>query len=588
MITGDSLQLALEGQWDENISIEELHKEIMGYLMKNLEGLKTKYLQLKISHPKRQERLMKKVVAARIKYQRYMNVTKDVLHNCNEFMRVRKDTPGSRIAFIRNVQDYLVQAKEFVKMDITLKKISPTLLNYIQPSAQDTPDVYIKKRDMRKAMSLVLQNDKNCMTTNGLGKQFRSRYAQQNRFIHQDFPEVWIPHFPVVLKNSLKDTRSPDKRWLISIMYLFSKHCSVNYIQQGYCSSCLFPIIHKKTQGLGTGKLFCLSCKKEIDWTYYMNPRTICLIMSGFHVSEIEECRETICKFIRDDPELFDENSMEFFEDILDSYIHNRMDYEDEVASKAVFSTMKQCVDEEEREVTVEREETTKPAVSNVPDDNVQDDTEVPDDVPPFSSVVSAVIETLNNIYGNTVSIDIKSAKDSYSLYKMEILSFEGKTEEAVPRGLIPKIERYVCHHYKLPGKEEIKKLPLTEKGDREGTSRKMIYDALVDLSLGKYSHLVSKISHKLWGSQLPSMKSHYAEILHDCVLQKEIFNRLSATYGRKSNISQRVILMYISQRYGYLWDVDDFRIGFSPVTLKKHLDILKEIFAIIDQKKTV
>jgi hypothetical protein len=308
--------------------------------------------------------------------------------------------------------------------------------------------------------------------------------------------------------------------------------------------------------------------------------------MSGFHVSEIEECRELICKFIREDPELFDENSMEFFEDILDSYIHNRMDYEEETGStKAIFSTAKSVMDESDSEPeTVPLEDVRTNMLTNPEEPECENE----DDIPSFSSVLSGVIETLRNIHGIEATIDMKTAKDSYNLYKLEISTFEGRMEENVPRGLIPKIERYVCHHYKLPPKEEIRKRPHTEKGDRENTSRKMIYDALADLSLGKYSHLVSKISHKLWGSQLPNMKEHYLDILHDCVLQKEIFNRMSASYGRKSNISQRVILMYISQRHGYKWDVDDFRISFSPVTLKKHLDILHEIFSIIDRKKTI
>jgi hypothetical protein len=590
-VTGDSLQMSLEGQWDENISIEEIHQGIMGYLAGKLEDLKSKYLQLKFADRGKQDRVMKKVVTARIKYQRYISVTKDVLQNCNEFMRVRKDTPGSRIAFIRNVQDYLSQAKEFVKMDITLKKISPTLLNNIQPSSQDTPETYARKRDMRKAMSMVLHHDKGCLTTNGLGKLFRSRYAQQNRFVHQGFPDVWIQYFPVVLRNALKGVLNAERRWLVTIIYIFSRHCSSNYIQQGYCSSCLFPIIQQRSQGIVAGKLYCLSCKKEIDWTYFMNPRTICLILSGFHIQEIEESKQRVIDSVMNDPDqLFSGGNTEepFFEDVLDSYISMRMEV-DEPSPKS-FS----------QEPEIPAEPIEPPPTEKEPLDNnaseverfnkiVQvEDSMYPDEhnMPSFSSVVVHVIQTLQGIYGKDSMIDIKIAKESYAIFRSEILSFEGKNQAQVPRGLIPKIERYVCHYYKLPGKEEIKKLPLTDKGDRAGTSRKMIYDALNDLSLSKYSHMISKIAHKLWGSQLPTMKEHYLEILHDCVLQREVFNRLSSTYGRKTNIGQKVILMFISKRYGYSWDEDDFRVNFSPTTLNKHMDILKEIFAIIDQSK--
>jgi hypothetical protein len=586
VMTGDSLQMALEGQWDENISIDEIHQGIMSYLANKLEDLKSKYIQLKFADRNKQERVMKKVVSARIRYQKYINVTKDVLRNCNEFLRVRKDTPGSRIAFIRNVQEYLSQAKEFVKMDITLKKISPTLLNHIQPSTHDTPEMYSRKRDMRKAMSMVLQNDKNCLTTNGLGKMFRSRYAQQNRFIHHKFPDIWIQYFPVVLRNALKGVTSSERRWLITIIYIFSKHCSSNYIQQGYCSSCLFPIIQQRTQGVVAGKLYCLSCKKEIDWTYFMNPRTICLIFSGFHNEEIEESKQRVIDSVLEDKHNpHDETSEPLFEEILQQYINVRMDFEDSIP-KPILQTVELPVEERVQQV-VEPE----PSINvNIEIDKFNkmihaEDTMYPDEysIPSFSTVIVHVMETMNKIYGKESIIDLKLAKESYATFRSEILSFEGKNQTQVPRGLIPKIERYVCHYYKLAGKDEIKKLPLTEKGDRTGTSRKMIYDALSDLSLTKYSHMVSKISHKLWGSQLPNMKDHYLEILHDCVLQREVFNRLSSTYGRKTNIGQKVILMYISKRYGYKWDEDDFRVSFSQNTLTKHLEILKEIFSIID-----
>jgi hypothetical protein len=587
VITGDSLQMALEGQWDENISIDEIHQGIMSYLANKLEDLKSKYIQLKFADRRKQDRLMKKVVSARIKYQKYINVTKDVLKNCNEFLRVRKDTPGSRIAFIRNVQEYLSQAKEFVKMDITLKKISPSLLNHIQPSTQDTPEMYSRKREMRKAMSMVLQNDKNCLTTNGLGKMFRSRYAQQNRFIHHEFPEVWIQYFPVALRNALKGVTSSERRWLITIMYIFSKHCSSNYIQQGYCSSCLFPIIQQRSQGVVAGKLYCLSCKKEIDWTYFMNPRTICLIFSGFHSQEIEESKQRIIDSVLTDPDNpYEETSESHFEEVLQHYINVRMDFED-LSPKPILQNVElpttdceEHIEEPEPVLNTTNEMERFNKIIHAEDNMYPDEYNIPS----FSTVVVHVMETVHKIYGKESMIDLKIAKESYATFRSEILSFEGKNQAQVPRGLIPKIERYVCHYYKLPSKDEVKKLPLTEKGDRAGTSRKMIYDALTDLSLTKYSHMVSKIAHKIWGSQLPNMKDHYLEILHDCVLQKEVFNRLSSTYGRKTNIGQKVILMYISKRYGYKWDEDDFRVNFSQNTLTRHLEILKEIFSIIDQ----
>jgi hypothetical protein len=46
------------------------------------------------------------------------------------------------------------------------------------------------------------------------------------------------------------------------------------------------------------------------------------------------------------------------------------------------------------------------------------------------------------------------------------------------------------------------------------------------------------------------------------------------------------LILMFIVNRYGYPWDVNDFRVNFANHTLQKQLDILKEIFRVIDETR--
>jgi hypothetical protein len=252
--TGNSLQMAIEGQWDETVSIREIHDGVVKYLSDKLERLKRRYLSLKTCQDEnRKSHLVRKIVTARIGYQRYLNVTRDILERCNDFMKHRRDTPSSRIAFMRNVQEYFVQARDFVRMDITLKKISPTLLNYVQPRTTDSPNTYRKKRDMCRVMSLVVNSDKNCVLNSTSGKTFRSRYAQQNKFLHTDFPDSWIQCLPLALRNALDGIADGDLRWLYTIIYLFSKHCTANYLQQGYCPSCMFPIVNERGKGLAGG-----------------------------------------------------------------------------------------------------------------------------------------------------------------------------------------------------------------------------------------------------------------------------------------------------------------------------------------------
>lgn len=588
MQTGDSVQIELEGQWDETVSIEDIHKGVIDHMLEKLETLKRKYNYLKNADNRHKDKLLKKIVAARIKYQRYVNVTKDILTRCSEFMKTRKDSPGTRIAFIRNVQEYFSQAKDFVKLDISLKKISPSLLTYVQTTNRDSPKTYQRKRELCRALTAVVKTEKNSLSANGIGKIFRSRYAQQSRFLNQPFPQIWKQYFPISLRNSIKDITDSDQCWLRTILYIFSKHCSVNYIQQGYCPGCLFPIINERMEGTVGGKLFCPACKKEIEWTYYMNPRTICLILMSFHQTEIKDAKQDIIRCVDADPYLFIvKEDGRYFEDVLDDYLNNSETYVNRGVSEKEKvneqrSSLEETMETSEEEVPITHIESPRFAASSADKESVTSGKEDDGSFPPFGDTLKTAIDIVKRIYGPTIPLDIKVAKETYQMFKMEIMSFEGKIDESLPRGIIPRVERYVCHYFNIPAKEEIRKRPLTPKGDREGTTKKMIYDALIELNLGKYTNLVSKLSNKIWKSTLPDIHEHYHEIIADCIVQREVFNRLSKQYGRKSNINQRLILMHITQKYGYIWTDEDFKVNLSSTTRKKQIEILEEIFEVI------
>jgi hypothetical protein len=612
--TGASVQMAIEGQWDETVSIREIHEGVIQHLSEKLERLKRKYMLLKTTQraPEKIPTVVKNIVTARIKYQRYLNVTRDILERCGDFMRSRKDTPASRIAFIRNVQDYFTQAKDFIKLDISLKKISPSLLQYVQPKTTDSPQTYRRKRDMCRVMSTVVNNDRNCVLNSTTGKTFRSRYAQQNKFLHTVFPDSWVPYLPLALRNALATVGDGELRWMYTVIYMFSKHCTANYLQHGYCPTCMFPIVNERGKGMVGGKLFCPACKKEIEWTYYMNPRTICLMIMSFHPQEIEEIKSSLARTIREDPGVFEvEEDEPLFEEVLEEYLSNYSNYVDAVVKKGydrdnVFRPMTLELSSPETKTEdshLQEQQTGGPSVlgQEPPADEVPDTTEATagtdseDELPEAvnlnassqhqSMVIRKAAAVIRGIYGKSKALDVRMAKDTYQLYQAELSSFEGRQETQVPRGLIPKIERYVCHYFKVPPKEDVRKLPLDEKGERQGTSRKMIAEALKELDLDGYSGSISNIANKMWGAKLPNMSKHHTEILTDCVVQKEVFTRMSS-HGRKSNLNQRLILMFIVNRYGYPWDVNDFRVNFANHTLQKQLDILKEIFLVIDETR--
>lgn len=600
IITGDSTQINLEGQWDESIPLESIHEGIVEYLVTKLERLKATYKGLKMksrnpSFRNREDLVMKKIVTARLNYQRYMAVTKDILSRCNEFMNTRRDTPESRIAFIRNAQDYFQQARDFVKMDITFKKLSPSLIRYIEPKTGDSPEVYARKRELCKTMIGILGKEKTNQFTNGVGKLFRSRYLQQSKLFNKGFPEQWINSLPVSLKTILKGV-SEEERWPRTLIFLFSNYCSRNYVHQGFCPGCYHPIInevaHDEHVSSG-GKLFCRACGKEIEWTYYINPRTIRILFSKFHTEEIEKMKLNVESIIGKEIETDEERG---FDDILDLYISH--DYEEEGMDGETLEHENEewCCSQEKKRVQREKK-TDEPRTTSPGSGRGRPRSESPRKVSEeyktisFGDVIERVREKIFEIYGEEPKHSLeRRLKIVYQTFRMELQTLEGfvDEEDKYPRAFLSKIENYVRYHFKLPPKEEVRLLPLCEKGGREGTNRGMIISALTELKFSKYLNYVTLICEKLWNYQKPDFSRHRDDIIYECVLQKEIFTRLSYKYGRKSNLNQQLILLFILQRYGYMWTEEDFKIKFHEDTKTKQLGIMKEIFSVIDQKKEV
>lgn len=597
IVTGDSTQMMIEGQWDETVPIEEIHEGIVEHLTAKLEKLKAVYkgLKMKTGERNREELLMKKIVHARIQYQRYMAATKDILTRCAEFVQTRRDTPESRIAFIRNAQEYFSQARDFVKLDITFRKMSPTLLKYIEPKSTDPPELFSRKRELCRTMMGILGKERSSQLTNGAGKVFRSKYIHQGKFLDRGFPSQWIGFLPPILKEILQ-TSPEERRWPLTIMYIFSKYCSRMHVYQGFCPGCYFPILRDTGEMITSGgKLFCYACGKEIDWTYYLNPRTIRVLFSGFHSLEIDEMKAIIREKIHDEDGGMEND--EGFETMLENCIQEtRIDEREEFPLSVRegaerMGSETSSMEEDPRSLPERGVGKTRVSPGT---GRGRPRTESPESKPPekifkiisFREVLDLVRDFMRKTYSDDCPKIEQRLKDVYQVYKAEIQAFEGLNEEAkFPRGFFHKIEKYIRHYFKVPPKEEVRSLPLDERGGKEGTSRGMVISSLVNLNLTMFLDQTNLICEKMWGYSLPDLSKHRDQILFECVLQKEVFMRLSSDFGRKSNLSQQLIFMYVVQRHGYAWTEEDFHINFSETTKKKQLGIMHEIFEIIDRK---
>lgn len=583
VVTGDSTQMAIEGQWDETVSLEQIHDGIVEHLTAKLEKLKAVYkgLKMKARDKNREELLMKKIVHARLNYQRYIAATKDILSRCGEFIRTQRDTPETRIAFIRNAQEYFTQARDFIKLDITFRKISPTLLKYVEPGSSDPPEVYARKRELCRTMMSILGKERVSQLTNGAGKTFRSKYIQQSKLFGKGFPMHWFSYLPPILKDVLQGSQE-EVRWPKLIIFLLSGYSSRNFIHQGFCPGCYFPILRQIVETeISGGKLFCHACGKEIEWTYNMNPRSLRVLFSGFHPKEILDMKENVYSRIREEGEDLheEENALE---NILKICVHSEEKVEFEETNG------QDCESSGDDAMSRQPKKRSSPGGGRGRPRSESPDSKSPEQefkIVSFKDILEKVREFLCKTYKEETSRLDQRLKDVYQAFKTEIQNFEGLIEEVkYPRGFLSKIDKYVRHYFKVPSKEEVQSLPLNEKGAKDGTHRGMVIAALASLDHANLLDQTSLICEKLWGYSLPDLSEHRDQILYECVLQREIFSRLSPNFGRKSNIHQQLIFMLVIQRYGYRWTEEDFRISFSDSTRKKQMDIMREIFQIIDR----
>lgn len=575
--TGASTQLTIEGTWDESIPLRQIHEGIVDYLLTKLDNMKQKYKEVKneTSRP----RIMKKMIKYRMQYQKYICMTQEILSNCDDFLKTRRDTPESRIAFIRNVQEYFNHAKDFVKLDMNMKKINPKLLQQVSPSNKDSPNTFKHKRDLWKTLSAIIEKENgHCISNTGIGKAFRSRYIQQSLFDFYKFPESWIGLLPTVLREVLSGIGLPEERWLVVIMYIYSKHCNTFYIHQGYCSACLYPIINARDVQQHGGKLYCHSCHKEIDWTYYINQRTLKTFFSTFHKLEIEKLQDGLSNELFRHSDHWD-ISKGCFEPLLFEYFDETSPPSDED-----IDTEEEM---EEKDIKVEKPKTVPPSVSKNVKKNTKKESvkkRLQYIFPDYKTTIDEVKKRLTDLFkGEEPDLsDVKTLKETYNAYLSEIYNFEGVEIPRLPKGLLTSVDKYVTHHFMIPPREQVLAMGLTEKGTKPGTSRKMIYEALEELNYSSYTSHVSFIANKLWGYEFPNLDGKRLNIIVDCIVQRQVFSKLSSIYGRRSNLNQQLVLMRITEKYGYKWNEEDFKIFFTEGTKNRQLEILKEVMGVM------
>jgi len=162
------------------------------------------------------------------------------------------------------------------------------------------------------------------------------------------------------------------------------------------------------------------------------------------------------------------------------------------------------------------------------------------------------------------------------------MMRFQGKQPNNLPPNLFPQLDNYF-KSYGLPTGEDVKQLPLDNRGRRGKTNKDMIYKALYDIGYASFYEDVNLLCHLYWGWDLPDISHLEDTIMDDYDLSQRVYERIKI--DRKSCLNTQYRLFKHLQHRGYPCRADDFKIVKTREILEYHEEMWKRICEVLSWK---
>lgn len=184
-----------------------------------------------------------------------------------------------------------------------------------------------------------------------------------------------------------------------------------------------------------------------------------------------------------------------------------------------------------------------------------------------YNTVVSKSSEK-DGIYSKASS---STADDTAENFKRAIVRYQGLQNIKIPDKLYVDLDKYFNSRGRV-NNEEIKKLPLNERGRRGDTNCKMLFSALKDIGSSKYYEDVNLIGHKYWGWELPNISHLVDQIMSDYHKTQIVYYNMSVSEReRSSSLGTQYRLWRHLQLRGHECYVDEFKLPDNQESLATH-----------------
>jgi hypothetical protein len=167
--------------------------------------------------------------------------------------------------------------------------------------------------------------------------------------------------------------------------------------------------------------------------------------------------------------------------------------------------------------------------------------------------------------YGNTVYDE-----DITNFIKV-LDKFEGKNSIAIHAGLFDELDEYMKTIDMKPG-SYYRDLPLNQEGKKDGTNKRLIWQALERLGYNQYYDEINRILHEYWGYLLPDLSRYRDQMIEDYQNTQTVWKRIKKDYDRSASLGTQYRLYKQLLAVGYPnCKREDFRIQEMIDSLRLH-----------------
>ena len=148
---------------------------------------------------------------------------------------------------------------------------------------------------------------------------------------------------------------------------------------------------------------------------------------------------------------------------------------------------------------------------------------------------------------------------------------FEGKNTTPIHDGLYDELDLYM-ENINMKKGEYYRSLPLKEDGEKEGTSKAILWQALESLGHNQYYDVAPYICHVYWGWKLPDLTLYRDKLIEDYQSTQAVWVRIKKDYKRSASLGTqyRLYVQLLAVGYPYC-KKENFRIQEMVESLRMH-----------------